>query len=122
MPRLDDKRPARTRMQFLHAITLFEARVHGFGNATSSQTRQITVYVLDVFASQFLYKIVTSGYFSYGTDLYQHLKQTMTSLVNVGYLHRQYAIVFVNMEYVPDDLICWCCPKTSTSSSKGEMM
>ena len=61
-------------MQLLHAITSVEARFQGFDNSTSSQARQMTVHVLDVLASQILYKIVTNmlvGVFSTTSALFQ---------------------------------------------------
>jgi hypothetical protein len=64
----------------------------------------MTVHVLDVLASQIMYKTVTSS-----IRVFQLRNITVTAsrtfLVYVGYLHRQYAIVFVNMVYVPDDHI-----------------
>ena len=69
----------------VNVITSIEARFHGFSNDTSSQTRQMTLHVLDVIVANH----VQDRYFR----VYQLRNRTVTasqqplaSLVYVGYL------------------------------------
>jgi hypothetical protein len=78
----------------VNVITSIEARFHGFSNDTSSQTRQMTVHVLDV--------IVANHVQDRYIRVYQLRNRTVTasqqplaSLVYVGYLQivRNFGVV-----------------------------